>query len=489
MIDVDAILAAAPAAEPPNAPTSAAPRADAPAGNRRAAMALALGSAWPAKGRHEAQLALAGALRAEGFTEAEAVEFLCTVCRAAGNEDRAKREATVRHTWSKPDGAALTGWTRLKQHVDAVVVDAARGALARGADWNEATTRRLAAAASGAGMLPNVGTSSQLTTEGETKISAGRFTFDNGGLDADLPAIDYQVDGLIARGDIVMMVAHGNSLKTWLSFSMAHAIASGRPWLGKFQTTRGRAVLLDFESGKYEVKRRLKLLGVCDGDVSDRLLRTSYPPAQLVDPEAWIELAALKPDFIVVDSFNAASPGDTNENEAQAAEMLKIAGRFAEATGCTVIFIHHARKGSGGDRREAVRGSTALFAACDRIFEFTDLEKSDDGTIQTTITSVKDGAGRRPIDVRVELSDRGLRFVEAEAKPKESPSLPANKSSVIAILKSHPMGVAKQDLADMLLGKTETKRQLLATLLVGGTLVEIKQGRKLIVLLNPSVEH
>ena len=141
-LDVDTILAMVPATEPPNAP--ATPRADAPAGNRRAAMALALGSAWPVKGRHEAQLALAGALRAEGFTAEDATDFLCAVCRTAGDEDRSKREQTVRHTWSKPDGAALTGWTRLKQHVDAVVVDAARGALGRGAEFTERTERMLA---------------------------------------------------------------------------------------------------------------------------------------------------------------------------------------------------------------------------------------------------------------------------------------------------------------------------------------------------------
>ncbi len=132
-LDVDAILAVrdpdttiAPAI-PPRASASA------PA-DRRHAMAVALGSAWPAKGRHEAQLALAGALRAEGFSEADALEFLCTVTRVAGDENRSKREATIRDTYGKPQGSALTGWTRLKAFVDPVVVDAARGAIGHGAD-------------------------------------------------------------------------------------------------------------------------------------------------------------------------------------------------------------------------------------------------------------------------------------------------------------------------------------------------------------------
>ena len=48
--------------------------------------------------------------------------------------------------------------------------------------------------------------------------------------------------------------------------------------------------------------------------------------------------------------------------------MLQLADALAEHTGCTVIVIHHARKGSGGDDHESVRGSTAIFAACDRIY-------------------------------------------------------------------------------------------------------------------------
>ncbi|MFI5301744.1 MAG: DUF3987 domain-containing protein, partial [Polyangiales bacterium] len=142
-LDVDAALALTPAKAPiVPAPSAVAP-AERPAADRRKAMALALGTSWPAKGRHEAQLALAGALRGEGWTAEDAVEFLCDVCRAAGDEDRSKREKTCAHTWGKPEGSALTGWTRLKTFVDPVIVDVARSALARDAEWTEKTIRRL----------------------------------------------------------------------------------------------------------------------------------------------------------------------------------------------------------------------------------------------------------------------------------------------------------------------------------------------------------
>jgi hypothetical protein len=454
-------------------------------GNRRQAAAAALGAAWPGKGRHEAQLALAGALRAEGWSAEEAVEFLCDVCRAAGDEDRTKREATVRHTWGREAGAPLTGWTRLKARVDPVVVEMVRGGMGRDAEWTERTERKLEAA-----VFKTSGIETSSAPNLSNTVASGPFVFKVGGFDAELPPIDWQVDTLVARGDVVMFVAHGNSLKTWLAFSLAHAVASGRPWLGRFVTSRGRAGILDFESGDYETTRRLKLIGVRDEQVEDRLLRTSYPAAQLSDPESWIALAEQRLSLVIVDSFNAASP-DLDENDARAALMLQHAGRFAERTSCSVLFVHHARKGQGGDRREAVRGSTALFAACDRIFEFTDVEKKDGGAgvVLATMRSVKDGAGRAPAPIRVELSDQGLRWVEAEPEPQED-TPEKNRKIVLDVLRNHSAGVCKEDLVNVMKGKRERKFELLSQLALGGLTIEFKDSadKKILVMLRPGIE-
>jgi putative DNA primase/helicase len=54
--------------------------------------------------------------------------MLCAVCRAAGDEDRQKREATIEHTYAAPLDR-VTGWTRLSERVDRVVVESARRML------------------------------------------------------------------------------------------------------------------------------------------------------------------------------------------------------------------------------------------------------------------------------------------------------------------------------------------------------------------------
>ncbi len=131
-IDVEMLLAAAPAQPSPKVEQ---PSISTPSKTRAAKMAAAatmLGKAWPEKGRHEAQLALAGALYHANWAQDAATDFLCDVCREAGDEDRQKREASIRGTWARgAAGEEIVGWTRLSQHVDAHVVDAARGLLKR----------------------------------------------------------------------------------------------------------------------------------------------------------------------------------------------------------------------------------------------------------------------------------------------------------------------------------------------------------------------
>lgn len=85
---------------------------------------------WPAGGRHQAQLALAGCLLSEGWTEDETIEALCAVCRIAGDEDRPKRIATVRSTVERIAACEeITGWGTLAAALPVEVAKVARGWL------------------------------------------------------------------------------------------------------------------------------------------------------------------------------------------------------------------------------------------------------------------------------------------------------------------------------------------------------------------------
>lgn len=101
----------------------------------RLAAAALLGRYWPAGGRHDTQLALAGALIESGFGDERALEILCAVCHIAGDEDPDKRARSVADTRRKFDaGQPISGWGRLAKLVGADVVDRAREWLGGGVE-------------------------------------------------------------------------------------------------------------------------------------------------------------------------------------------------------------------------------------------------------------------------------------------------------------------------------------------------------------------
>ena len=75
--------------------------------------------------------------------------------------------------------------------------------------------------------------------------------FEYGAWDIEPPPIDFLVDGLLPRACVGMVYGRADALKTWLLFSLGIAVASGRPWLGRFNVSKAAKVgIVDFETGK-----------------------------------------------------------------------------------------------------------------------------------------------------------------------------------------------------------------------------------------------
>lgn len=216
----------------------------------------------------------------------------------------------------------------------------------------------------------------------------------------------YLVDGLIPIATVGMLVAHGSSLKTWTALDIGRAIAKGVPWLDRFITRKGRVLVLDYESGLYELRRRIHLLerGKVPG-----LGAWPYPNMRIDDPELWKRLVDMDLSLVVLDSLSAGAPG-IDENDTAAANPLKLAARFTEAANAGVLVIHHSKKGEGDDRT-MVRGSTALYADCDWAYKFEDVEEAATYR-RMRMVCIKPSMGKKPSPVNIELTDGGLSTFE-----------------------------------------------------------------------------
>lgn len=89
--------------------------------------AALLGRYWPAKGRHEAQLALAGGLLEAAWEDKDAELFLRAVCFLAGDEDPDKRKSTVVTTRARIESAdPIMSWPKLTEVLGEDIVKTVR---------------------------------------------------------------------------------------------------------------------------------------------------------------------------------------------------------------------------------------------------------------------------------------------------------------------------------------------------------------------------
>jgi len=235
--------------------------------------------------------------------------------------------------------------------------------------------------------------------------------------DAHVDPPTWLIDGLIPVGTVGGLVAHGSSLKTWVMLSMAIAVTQGEKWLGRYATRQGKALIVDFESGEYELRRRVQLL---EGGKVIGLGAWPYPEERIDTTEFWQAVTRIEGlSFVCIDSLAEGSTPGVDENAKEAALPMQYAARFTNGTGASVVFVHHLNKDEKKDVRSRMRGSSAIFAALDWCYGFEQIEDSD-SYHRERIVCTKPCMGAKPAPFSVELTDAGLSLYMSKTpdKPK-----------------------------------------------------------------------
>ncbi|HTC68083.1 MAG TPA: AAA family ATPase, partial [Acidothermaceae bacterium] len=366
-LDVDALLAAAPA--PPVSTPSTPQASPAPTTDRRPAAARLLAGSWPALGsRHEAKCALAGAFWRAGWSEDEAVAFLREMYSHIESPDGGKPEVDVHSTYERAATTNVTGWATLGRLMDAGVVDAARGLLTFG-PLEEAHARLEAGGETTTAPTPTVP-----PTPPAIELLTGVE------LAQPLPDLTYFVKpiGLVAGGGATHLIAgYGFSGKTVAAQAMLLALASGQPVWSAFPVPKPlRVVHIDLEQGELTRRRYQRLaraMGVDLRGLEDRLLVSIMPRLSLRDEQmaVWRKLMEGR-DLILIDSLKAAT-GGLDENDSRIRDRLDAIGQVSHETGCRTLVIHHARKpkDDAPSGRYAIRGSGGIYDASDAAYVFS----------------------------------------------------------------------------------------------------------------------
>lgn len=202
----------------------------------------------------------------------------------------------------------------------------------------------------------------------------------------DDDAQDWIIRDLIPRAEPTLWGGPMKAGKTWAVMDLAMAVALGEGWLGRFKNTLGKpgkVLGLFLEDNERRLGKRLWELargrslaaGLNDPQLQETL-RISRAPLRLPDAKDQArlisEIKAWGACLVIVDNLTRVMLGDANSTR-DAAAFTRAWSEIGEATGATILFLHHTKKANGGnDQREVdpfdqIRGSSDFGATARNI--------------------------------------------------------------------------------------------------------------------------
>jgi len=255
------------------------------------------------------------------------------------------------------------------------------------------------------------------------------------------PPVDWIVDGLISAGSVNIFYGEGGSKKTYALLDMMVCVSNGDEWIG-FKTTKCNTLIIDEESGKRRILRRLgDTLRGHNADECTPVHVISLAGFDLGSP-GWVaeltaQIVVTGSRLIVIDALADVMPG-RDENLVKDVQPVFLALRqIAELLQIAIIIIHHANKSKGD-----YRGSTSIKGAIDLLVQVESEPKSELITFKTIKSR-----DTEPLDFAAQAQfmavQPGMFWLISSTKPAKKKNYNAGQSYVLRYLLK--MGNSRMD--------------------------------------------
>ena len=162
------------------------------------------------------------------------------------------------------------------------------------------------------------------------------------------------IEGLLREGETMNVIASPKTGKSWLTIDIALAVAMGRPWLGRFETTPGDVLIIDNELHAATSAHRIPLVAEMRGlslDEYGHRVHLVNLRGKLVDLNSLATLFAPmrsgRYKLVVLDAFYRFVPKGMDENaNADVAGLYNTIDRYAAQMRSAFVLIHHSTKGN-----------------------------------------------------------------------------------------------------------------------------------------------
>lgn len=194
--------------------------------------------------------------------------------------------------------------------------------------------------------------------------------------------IEWLLPDIIPEGALCILYGRPKSGKSIWALNLAIAEGNMGRFLGR-KCRGGRIGLVQLEDPRLLVVNRLKTM--CGFAPATLFLSVGRPWSDEMRGQLAFEIEANSLQLLIIDPLVLWRPG-VNENavDEMAALMYELR-QVVMLTGCTILVVHHSRKGTG-DYGDNMRGSSAIHGSCDVSIELRQ-RGEDDGIVEMRVIS------------------------------------------------------------------------------------------------------
>lgn len=299
------------------------------------------------------------------------------------------------------------------------------------------------------------------------------------------PPIAYAVPGIIPEG-MTLLVGPPKVGKSWLTFALALAVASGGVALGGIALHTPRPVLLlALEDSDRRLQSRARLLLAPGSAIPPRLhyLTRLVPGTVVATVSAWADEYADDGGLVIIDTLGKVLP-PAMPGESAYARDYRVAGGIKRVAddrpGLAVVVVHHDRKAGSEDFVDAVSGTHGLAGAADTITVLGRPRVSGEGLLRVTGRDVveRDYAVTLHDGHRWTLSGADLDAAAAAAQTHAAAAgLGGSMAAVVTAVNACPDGATAADVATVCGIDEKTAADYLARAARAGRVDRITRGR------------
>jgi len=215
------------------------------------------------------------------------------------------------------------------------------------------------------------------------------------------------VNKLIRTGGISFLAGESGTGKTICALTIAQALASGKPWLDKFETTKCNVLILDKENEPSDIQKHFSTMGISSPNIHLLFTQDNY---NLMDEKVKkTEMAEYISEYVKRNDINVVIMDSvvdfTLGNESDSGDVAKNINVWREIVSpASILAIHHFKKENPAVKIKAadlLRGSSVWLSAAQSVLALT-VPTFGNSTI-LAVESVKVRSGKKQPPFQMEM--------------------------------------------------------------------------------------